>query len=85
MADLKKVEDAPKETTAEGPPEVQNISVQQILSTYPIDREKCRDVVLVEMSSNILRIANSLEAITQGLVAANSHLSKMNEMRKMGK
>ena len=80
MADLKKEEDVvSKDKAVEGPPEVQNISVQQILSTYPIDREKCRDVVLVEMSSNILRIANSLEAITQGLVAANSHLSQISK------
>jgi hypothetical protein len=62
-------------------PTPQNISVQEILSSYPIDREKCRDVILVEMSANIQRIANSLEAITQGLVAANSHLAKSNDMK----
>jgi hypothetical protein len=63
-------------------PEVKNISVEQVFSQYPIDRDKARDVLFMEISSNILKIAKSLEAITQGLVATNSHLGKMS--RKTG-
>jgi hypothetical protein len=64
----------------EGAPK--NISIQEILNTYPIDREKCRDVLLVEMSQSLVRIANSLEGISQGLIVANTHLSAMNSKSK---
>ena len=56
---------------------VQSVSIQDILSTYPIDRDKCRDVLLVEMSRNMTRIADSLEAVSQGIIVLNTHLSKM--------
>lgn len=59
-----------------------NISIQEILNNYPIDREKCRDVLLVEMSQSLVRIANSLEGISQGLIVANTHLSVMNSKGK---
>jgi hypothetical protein len=68
----------PKEP--EGAPK--NISIQEILNTYPIDREKCRDVLLVEMSQSLVRIANSLEGISQGFIVANTHLSAMNSKGK---
>ncbi len=59
-------------------PEVKNISIQEVMSQYPIDREKARDVLLMEMSSSLIRISKSLEAMTQGLVATNTHLSEAN-------
>ena len=80
---LPKGQTAPKEETTVSEPDqaaqAKSVSIQEILSSYPIDREKCRDVVLVEMSTNIRRIADSLDAITQGLVAANSHLSQISK------
>jgi len=81
-----------KEQTVEGtvpdenpkPKQIQNISVQEILNNYPIDREKCRDVIRMEMSQSLVRIANSLEGISQGLIVANTHLSAMNTLKKQG-
>ena len=62
-------------------PQPQAVSIQDILNTYPIDREKCRDVLIVEMSKSLMRIADSLEGITQGLIVVNTHLSKMNALK----
>lgn len=67
------------EDTPKPPP---NVSIQEILGTYPIDREKCRDVLLVEISKSLVRIANSVEGISQGLIVANTHLSAMNSKGK---
>lgn len=58
------------------------MSVEKVLGEYPIDREKCRDVILLQISNNLGRIANSLEAITQGLVAANTHLAQNNILKQ---
>ncbi len=55
----------------------QSISIQDILNTYPIDRDKCRDVLLVEMSRSLGRVADTLEAMSQGLIVANTHLSAL--------
>ncbi len=80
--------EVPKEAQADAQPaapQPQSISVQEILNTYPIDRDKCRDVVLLEISGNMKRIADSLDAISQGLIVANTHLSEANSLKKMGK
>ena len=61
------------------PTPTKSISVQDILNNYPIDREKCRDVLMMEMSQNLVRIANSLEAITQGFIVVNTHLSQISK------
>jgi hypothetical protein len=37
------------------------IPIEDILNNYPIDREKLRDVLFLEISKNLQRIANSLE------------------------
>jgi len=66
-------------------PQPQSVSLQDILSTYPIDRDKCRDVLLVEISKNLTRIADSMEGISQGLIVANTHLSEANTLKKQGK
>jgi len=67
-----------QETTKDENPEPQQqISIQDILNSYPIDRDKCRDVILLEMSVNLKRIADSLEAVSQGLIVANTHLSSL--------
>jgi hypothetical protein len=55
------------------------VSIQDILNGYPVDREKCRDVLMMEASRNIGRIADSLEAISQSLIVVNTHLSQMNK------
>ena len=60
----------------------QTISIQDILNTYPIDRDKCRDVVMLEISANLRKIADSLEGISQGLIVANTHLSDMKKQMK---
>lgn len=60
----------------------QNISIQEILANYPIDRDKCRDVLFVEISKSLVQIAVSLEGISQGLIVANTHLSAMNTLKK---
>jgi len=44
------------------PPEApQNVSVEQIIASYPIDRGRVRDTLLVSISTNLNRIANALE------------------------
>ena len=62
---------APKTQEAKGPeqPEPQKISVEQILGIYPLDREKARDTIQLEMSRNLNRIANALEGILRLKVA----------------
>ena len=39
----------------------QQLSVQDIINTYPVDREKVRDILLINISGGINRIANALE------------------------
>lgn len=63
----------------------QSISIQDILNTYPIDRDKCRDVLLVEISKNMGRLAESIEAISQSLVVVNTHLSQANKLKDQEK
>ena len=74
--------EVPKEAQADATPQPQpqSISVQEILNSYPIDRDKCRDVVLLEISGNMKRIADSLDAISQGLIVANTHVSEANSL-----
>ena len=57
--------------------EVQQISVEQILNGYPLDRDKCRDVIFLDASRNLGRIAQSLEAISQALVVVNTNLANL--------
>ena len=47
----------------------QTISVEQIIGSYPIDRERVRDTLLVSISTNLTRIANSLEGMLRLKVA----------------
>ena len=70
------------QTQTDRPEAPQSVSIEQILSSYPIDRDKCRDVIMVEMSKSLIKIANSLEGITQGLIVANTHLAEMNALKK---
>ena len=77
---LPKEAQAPERVTGDKPgdtPQPQTISVQDILNTYPIDRDKCRDVVMLEISGNLRRIAAAMEGISQGLIVANTHLSDL--------
>jgi len=50
-------------------PDTQSISVEQIIGSYPIDRERVRDTLLVSISTNLTRIANSLEGMLRLKVA----------------
>lgn len=84
---MSKDQETPKQETpnvaqAAGATEPQSISIQDILNTYPIDREKCRDVVLLEGSGTLRRIADSLDAISQSLIVINTHLSEANKLKK---
>ncbi len=72
----------PKGQTQEGipkqeQPQPQKISVEQVLAGYPLDREKCRDVVVLEISKSLIRIATSLEALPQTLLLANKKLDEI--------
>ncbi len=67
----------PKEGEAPKQEQRQMISVEEFLGGYPLDREKCRDVILVEMSRNLGKIAQSLEAINQSLIVVNTHLDNI--------
>lgn len=62
--------------------EVRSVSVQDILGQYPIDREKARDVLTVEISASLIKVASSLQAIQQSMVVLNSHLETMNALNK---
>ena len=53
-----------KETEAKEQPQVRSLSIEEVLNQYPVDREKARDVVLMEISKNLASIANSLSTIT---------------------
>lgn len=89
---MTKNEELPKgQTTVPEKPEVNkpegapsSVSIQDILNNYPIDRDKCRDVLLVEISKSLIQIAGSLEGISQGLIVANTHLSAMSTLKKQG-
>ena len=59
------------------------ISVEEIFSKYPVDRDRARDVILMEISSSLLRMAASLEAIPQTLLQINDKLEKMSRKRPM--
>jgi hypothetical protein len=70
----KKDQDQEAKEAPDKKPAPQNISIQEILGSYPIDRDKCRDVLLVEMSTSLRRIADSLEAIPQALLLISKEL-----------
>ena len=35
--------------------------VQDVINNYPIDRERVRDTLLLNLSNNVARVANALE------------------------
>ena len=59
----------------ENPQPQQTISIQEIMNNYPIDRDKCRDVIMIENSAILRKISESLEAISQSLIVTNTHLN----------
>ena len=61
--------------------EVKKHSVQEVFNQYPVDRDKARDVVLVEISSSLLRIAASMEALPQALLGITQKLENLNKKR----
>jgi hypothetical protein len=59
MSDEKEVKEEQLKTPEEAAP--QNVSVEQIIGSYPIDRDRVRDTLLVTISTALNRIANALE------------------------
>jgi hypothetical protein len=43
------------------PEQPQQIMVQDIINNYPIDRERVRDTLFINISTSLNRIANALE------------------------
>ena len=67
---MTKEENLPKGQTQEVPGEnkpqpPQSISVEQVLNQYPIDRERGRDALLIEISKNLGNIAVSLDHLVR--------------------
>lgn len=58
-------------------PGVRTLSVQEVFNQYPVDREKARDTIMMEMSSSLLRIAASLEALPQALLTISQKLDDL--------
>ncbi len=56
--EVKEVKEVQPEAKEEAP---QSISVEQIVAGYPIDRDRVRDTLLINVSTNLNRIANALE------------------------
>lgn len=78
----KKIEQKPEEQQAEQP---RSVHVRDIFATYPIDREKARDVVLMDISASLGSIAQSMQAVQQSLIVLNSHLEKANTLKQIEK
>ena len=83
MSEIKKDEENEKEETVEE--KLRVLSVEEVFNQYPVDRDKARDAVLMEMSKSLIRISASMDAIVQGLVAINTHLAESNTLKKEGK
>ena len=66
-----------KEETKEETKEKPKMSVQEVFGMYPIDREKARDVISMEISSCLLRIAASMEALPQALLTISQKLDNL--------
>jgi len=74
-----------KETEEKAEEKLKVLSVEEVFNQYPVDRDKARDAVLMEMSKSLIRISASMDAIVQGLVAINTHLAESNTLKKEGK
>ena len=75
VKETKEVEDVAKE---EGPP-VRTLSVEEVMNQYPIDREKARDTIMVEISKSLMRIASSLEVLPQALLGISQKLENLSK------
>jgi len=80
MSEIKKDEENEKEETVEE--KLRVLSVEEVFNQYPVDRDKARDAVLMEMSKSLIRISASMDAIAQGLVAVSSHLAEANSLKR---
>ena len=80
MSEIKKDEENEKEETVEE--KLRTLSVEEVFNQYPVDRDKARDAVLMEMSKSLIRISASMDAIAQGLVAVSSHLAEANSLKR---
>ena len=56
-----------------------SLSVEDILNQYPIDREKVRDIVTLEISKSLTRIAASLEVLPQALLGITQKLENLSK------
>ena len=78
VKETKETEDV--QAKEEGPP-VKNISIEEVLNQYPIDRDKARDVLLIEISKSLIRIASSLEVLPQALLGISQKLENLDKKR----
>ena len=63
-----------QETEAKEQPQGRNLSIEEVLNQYPVDREKARDVLLIEISKTLARISESLRAIPEALLLLGTKL-----------
>ena len=73
MADEKENKDQEEK---QAPPQ-KTLSAEEVMSSYPVDREKARDAVLVELSKSLVRIASSMEAIPHALLQISDRIGKI--------
>jgi hypothetical protein len=82
MADTNK-ETIEKVVKEEAKKEPRSLSVEEVFNQYPVDREKARDVLLMEISSSLLKIAASMETLPQALLGITQKLENLKK-RSMG-
>jgi hypothetical protein len=69
MAEVKEIENkAKQEENKDQAQPPRSISIEEVLGSYPVDREKVRDVLLIDISKSLIKIADSMPAITEALV-----------------
>lgn len=55
-------------------PQVRSLSIEEVLNQYPVDREKARDVLLIEISKTLVRISESLRAIPEAILLLSTKI-----------
>ena len=63
-----------QETEAKEQPQGRNLSIEEVLNQYPVDREKARDVLLIEISKTLVRISESLRAIPEAILLLSTKI-----------
>ena len=63
-----------KETEAKEQPQARSLSIEEVLNQYPVDREKARDVLLIEISKTLIKISESLRAIPEAILLLSTKI-----------